>query len=492
MKALAKTALSSCLSALSEFLIRRYQQPFFSSWTGIGKGGTKVKQIDRLIEIAHRRWGKDEIALRATLIKSRQRPASYWHLLPEYAQGRKALWSAVNPHTGKRRIDEAFPPETIESRDEQAMFIRFKWGSTWQIVGSDRFDSLVGAGVAGVVFSEWALANPNARAYLRPIIAENNGWQLFITTSRGRNHAYTTFKAAQKDKTAFAQILDATQTNVFTKEQLEREKQSYIDDFGYEYGLAKFEQEFLCSFDAANLGAILARSISNAEREGRVSDEWEFDPDGAPIEISSDIGHRDSSTWWFWQPQVGGYQIVDYDGGWGMDADAWCDRLEEKLSKYRRSDGSPALGKIWLPHDARAKTFAAKHSAVEIFIKRFGHDKIDITPNSKKADRVNAARVTIGKCAFHETNCSKGLDGLRSWSYEYNEETKIFSSEPKHDWASHDGDGFSYGCIIMSMYKPVLTLDEKLRAISIDDDSVINVSLNELWSTIGSKSTGRI
>jgi phage terminase large subunit len=36
------------------------------------------------------------------------KPATYWHMLPAYSQGRKAIWSAVNPHTGRRRIDEAF------------------------------------------------------------------------------------------------------------------------------------------------------------------------------------------------------------------------------------------------------------------------------------------------------------------------------------------------------------------------------------------------
>ena len=413
-------------------------------------------------------------------------------MLPEYSQARKAIWDAVNPHTGKRRIDEAFPLELRKSTRNQEMIIEFVNGSTWQVVGSDNYNSLVGSAPAGIVYSEWALANPNARAYLRPIIAENNGWQLFITTSRGRNHAYQTLKAAEKDPRAFAQILDALQTDVFTKEQLEAEKLSYIADFGYEYGLAKFEQEYLCSFDAANLGAILARSIGIAEKEGRVSDELEFDPDGAPIEISSDIGHSDSSTWWFWQPQVGGYQIIDYAGGWGMNADEWVNKLAGMIGKYKRNDGKSALGKIWLPHDARAKTFAAQHSAVEIFIKAFGADKVSITPNSKIADRVNAARTVIGKVAFNETNCADGLNGLRAWSYDYNEENKTFSANPKHDWASHDGDGFSYGCLIMNTYKPVKTHDDRIKAISVGPNSVINVSLNELWSTQQSRGSNRI
>jgi len=378
-----------------------------------------------------------------------ERKAGYWHMLPEYSQARKAIWDAVNPHTGKRRIDEAFPLELRKTTRNQEMQIEFVNGSTWQVVGSDNFNSLVGSAPAGIVYSEWALANPTARAYLRPIIAENNGWQLFITTPRGRNHAYTTLKAAERSPGAFAQILDATQTGVFSPERLESERLDYIADFGSEYGQAKFEQEYLCSFDSANLGAILARSLSLAEREQRIGDHVEYDTEGALIEISADLGRRDTATWWFWQPKMGGYSIVDYDGGWGIDAEEWCDRLKAKIHA-----GGYRLGKVWLPHDARAKTFAAKHSALEVFIKAFGTDKVAIVPDSKKTDRVNAARVLISKIEFNSTRCERGLDGLRAWSYEYNEQSKIFSSEPLHDWASHDGDGFSYGCLVMQMTKP--------------------------------------
>lgn len=126
-------------------------------------------------------------------------------MLPEFAQGRKAIWSSVNIHTGKRRIDEAFPPALRENTNEQEMFIRLKNGSTWQVVGSDRYNSLVGAGVGGVVFSEWALANPSAWGYIRPMVQENNGWALFITTPRGKNHAYTMFQHAERSADWFAE-----------------------------------------------------------------------------------------------------------------------------------------------------------------------------------------------------------------------------------------------------------------------------------------------
>lgn len=451
---------------------RDYQLP---AWSYLENGGKHAELV------WHRRSGKDEIALHRTACAAFERVAGYWHMLPEYGQARKAIWDAVNPHTGKRRIDEAFPLELRKTTRNHEMMIEFVNGSSWQVVGSDSYNSLVGSTPAGIVYSEWALANPSARAYLRPILAENGGWQMFITTSRGRNHAHKTLVSAQKTPGAFAQILTAIDTGVFTQEQLDAEKQSYIDEFGYEYGISKFEQEYMCSFDAANIGAILARSITELERKGRIGDHVEFDPNGGPIEISSDIGRNDSSTWWFWQPKVGGFSIVDYDGGFGIDADAWCDRLADKLRGYKLADGSNALGKIWLPHDARAKTFAAKHSAVEIFIKYFGHGKVDITPNSKKADRINAARKLVQRCEF-SSKCEKGLEGLRSWGYEWDDERKMFSSEPDHNWASHDGDGYSYGCVIMNEKYPKPDPEPTKWPISGDNGRIVTATLDELWA----------
>ena len=55
---------------------------------------------------AHRRWGKDEVALHWAAWAVQNRPGGYWHLLPEASQGRKAIWDAVNPHTGARRIED--------------------------------------------------------------------------------------------------------------------------------------------------------------------------------------------------------------------------------------------------------------------------------------------------------------------------------------------------------------------------------------------------
>lgn len=462
---------------------RNYQLP---AWTYLENGGRHAELVWA------RRHGKDEIALHRTACAAFERVANYWHMLPEAAQARKAIWKAVNPHTGIRRIDEAFPHELRASTNDTEMLITFKNGSSWQVVGSDNFNSLVGSAPAGIVYSEWALANPNARAYLRPILAENNGWQIFITTPRGRNHAYTTLKAAEKvmlsGGDAFAQILDATQSGVFSQQQLDIELRAYIEEFGEDYGRSKFEQEYLCSFEAANLGAILARQLGINEKKGLIGDHVQFDPFGAELEITADIGRRDSATWWFWQPKIGGYSVVDYDGGWGIDAEEWCYKLRDRINKYQLAGKKTPLGRIWLPHDARAKTFAAKRSAVEIFIDAFGSDHVRITPNSRISDRVNAARVLTPRVEFHATNCERGLNGLRAWSYEYNEETKIFSNEPVHDWASHDGDGYSYGCLIMQQEAPPPPPLEQMRGVAV---GVPSVSLEEMWQQTP-KRTSRI
>jgi phage terminase large subunit len=107
---------------------RPYQR---AMWDYLERGGR------RAIGAWHRRAGKDDVLLHRTAVAAFERPATYWTALPEYAQARKALWAAVNPHTGKRRIDEAFPHELRETTNEQEMFLRFKNGSTWQLVGSD-------------------------------------------------------------------------------------------------------------------------------------------------------------------------------------------------------------------------------------------------------------------------------------------------------------------------------------------------------------------
>ena len=444
---------------------RPYQLP---AWKYLESGGRHAELV------WHRRGGKDDLSLHWTACAAHQRVGNYWHMLPQANQARKALWEAVNPHTGKKRIDEAFPTDLRRSSQDNEMLIRFKFGSTWQVVGSDNFNSLVGSPPIGLVFSEWPLCDPAAWAYLMPILEENGGWVIFNGTPRGRNHAYRSVKASIKNPGSFGEILSAEETAIFTSAQLQKIRQELIDVYGEEYGQSVFEQEYLVSFDAANLGAILGRGMAKADREGRISDEYDYDPKGSPIEISSDLGRRDASSWWFWQPCVGGYRIVDFDRDSGLDAEEWCVRLNKRIKdrKYK-------LGKIWLPHDAKAKTIAAKYTVVETFLMQYGSGIVAIVPNTTVQDRINAGRRILPRCTFHATKTEKGRDGLCSWSYVYDEERKEFSKEPDHNWASHDGDGFSYGAVVLEERVIEKTKPDQTRILGVG--KVNTYTMNDAW-----------
>jgi phage terminase large subunit len=192
-------------------------------------------------------------------------------------------------------------------------------------------------------------------------------------------------------------------------------------------------------------GSILGKWVSAAEREGRISEEIEYDPLGAPIEISSDLGFRDTASWWYWQRLPGGFNLLKYEGDSGLDAEDWIPRIQQSIT-----DMGAKLGKIWLPHDARAKTFQSKHTSMERFLAAFGGGKVDVVPQTKKLDQISAARKVIANCAFNRTQCEAGLDGLGAWEYEWNDDTGVFSKEPLHNWASHPSDAFAYGAQVMS------------------------------------------
>lgn len=191
-------------------------------------------------------------------------------------------------------------------------------------------------------------------------------------------------------------------------------------------------------------GAILSRLVDRAEREGRITDAVEYDPAGPGVEITSDIGFRDTSAWWFWQRRVGGYALLDYDSDSGLQAPEWIDRLQNRLD-----DRGWPLAKLWLPHDALNKTFQARYTAEEQFVQAFGVPRCGVVPISTKTDRINAARVILRRCEFNAKRCAVGIEGLRAWRYEWNPDTLTFGREPVHDFASHPSDAFSYGCQVM-------------------------------------------
>ena len=419
--------------------IRFYQQPLHQYMTS---GGT------RAVEIGHRRWGKDEIALIITCELAHKRIGSYWHTLPQYAQARRALWTSVNPHTGRRRMDEVFPPEVVESRNEQEMFIRFKNQSTWQLLGSDRYDATVGSGPAGIVYSEWALANPSAWAYHRPMLEENGGWALFISTPRGRNHCKDMFDMAVRSPKWFAEVSTIHDTKALTEEQLEESLAEYISLYGEDEGRAFFSQEYECSFNAAILGAYYAREMLAVRSEGRIA-EVEALP-GVPVHTAWDIGVRDDTSIWWWQVQ--GTQVVLLDchseNHGHLESFAELDyqkRQEHGWARLKDAKSGEWQTIDWVPHDASVREWGTTGGRSRLETMQLLGLNPRLCPNMRKLDGINAVRRTLPRAVFHP-RCEEhmGLPALEQYHRDYDEEKKVFRQDDAHDWSSHLADAMRY------------------------------------------------
>ncbi len=380
--------------------------------------------------MCHRRWGKDDLALHWTAVAAHQKVGTYWHMLPEYAQARKAIWDAVNPHTGKRRIDEAFPPEIRATTNEQQMFIRFKNGSTWQVVGSDSYNSLVGAPPVGLVLSEWSLADQAAWAYLRPILLENGGWALFIYTSRGKNHGHTTWKLSQTESGWFGTRQTALETGVFTKEQLAAERREYVADYGEEDGEALFEQEYLCSFESAVIGSYYGRILSRLEQDKRITS-VPYDPN-YPVVTGWDLGIDDATAIWFAQIVGREVRIIDYAE---YRSRGLTDIAKDILAKPY------VYQEHYLPHDVDTREMTSAKTRKET-LQSVNLSPIRAGSRLPVQDGINAVRNLLPRCVFDERRCEVGLNALRQYKVEYDTKNKTPRKTPLHNWASHPADAF--------------------------------------------------
>jgi phage terminase large subunit len=382
--------------------------------------------------IWHRRAGKDDVALHKTAVAAHMRVANYWHCLPMYEQARKAIWEAINPHSGRRRIDEAFPRELRARTDNSSMTIEFKNGSLWRVVGSDNPDSLVGAPPAGIVFSEWALANPSAWGYLAPILLENDGWADFITTPRGRNHVKTMLDMAKANPAQwYAEVLTPNETG-FPQKRIEEQRKEYHSIFGMDAGDALIEQEYWCSFEAAILGAYYGKELVNAEREGRIC-HVPYDP-AVPVYTAWDLGKGANMSIWFFQIVGREIHVIDYLAGEHSDG---IPQISAKVDKR----GYP-IKLDWVPHDAKATEIGTGKTRIEQFM--LAGRKPKLVPDHKEIDGINAARVTLPRCYFDADKCAAGLEALRQFRAEWDDTKKCFKETPFPDWTNHPADAFRY------------------------------------------------
>lgn len=421
---------------------RPYQKPL---WRYLEAGGK------RAYEVAHRRWGKDDVCLHWTACAAIQRAGNYWHMLPEASQARKAIWDAINPHTSKRRIDEAFPQEMRRRTVDNEMKIELVNGAIWQVLGSDNYNSYVGSPPLGVVLSEWALADPQAWAYLMPILEENGGWALFITTPRGRNHAEKFYRMASKADGWWCERSVASQTGVFSAEQLARIRHELVNQYGEDEGGAKFDQEYDCSFDAALAGAYYGREMNEAEIHGRIS-RVPYDPN-YPVFAVFDLGYGDSTAIIFIQVVGREVRAIDFYEASGQGLDHYAKLLRDKPYP---------IAAVILPHDGANGSLASGTS----YEKQFSTAGfvVMVLPRSNVDAGIMLARSLLKHIWMDKDRCERLVECLRHYHREWDDKNKVFRPVPKHDWSSHAADCFRY--VAEAFEKGWLRADNGVRRVS--------------------------
>lgn len=378
----------------------------------------------------HRRAGKDSTSLNFTAKEMFKRKGNYWHLFPKQTQARKAIWNGINSD-GQSILDQVFPEAVRARTSSQEMMIELKNGSTWQLAGSDNYDSLVGANPVGVVFSEWSLCDPNAWAYIRPMLAENGGWAVFIYTPRGKNHGYTLYNMAKKADEWFCQNLTVNDTKradgspVISPEAIETERSEGMEE-------ALIQQEFFGSFDAQIPGAYFADQLQQAKDQNRVG-RIPIEP-SLQVHTAWDLGISDSMSIWFFQAMGKEIRLVDYyeSNGKGME------HYIQYLTQWADRNGV-IYGQHLAPHDIEVRELTSGRSRKDV-ARDMGITFRTVQRPRTKIEGIQAIRRMFPRFWIDDERAEQGFACIASYHREWDEKHQRFRDQPVHDWASHGAD----------------------------------------------------
>ena len=385
-------------------------------WKYLEKGGK------RAVAVWHRRAGKDLLSINWCATSAIKRKGLYWHLLPTYNQGRKIVWDGMTKPG--RNFLEHFPKSIWHSVNNTDMKLTLKNGSIYQVVGTDNIDRLVGSNPLGIIFSEYSLQDPRAWDLLRPILAENGGWAVFIYTARGRNHGYDLFNMAARNERWFCQKLTVDDTKSVSQEAIEDEREAGMPD-------ELIQQEFYCSFDAPLVGSYYGSLMAKALAEERIKN-VPYEP-RLEVHTSWDLGIGDSTAIIFFQRYGNEYRIIDYYENQGEGIAHYIKIVREKEYVY---------GRHIAPHDIKVREMGTGKSRFEV--SRSLGLNFWVCPNIMIDDGIEAARTVIPRCYFDEKKCSILIEALRQYRKAYDEKLKVYKDRPLHDWTSHAADAFRY------------------------------------------------
>lgn len=420
--------------------------------------------------VAHRRAGKTVSVVNDIIEKAsyntRENPR-YAYVAPLLRQAKDIAWQYVKDYASP------FGPKINES----GLYVELSAlpnKPRITLYGADNPDSFRGMYFDGVALDEFGNMRGSVfQEILLPALIDRRGWAVFMGTPNGPNHFRDMYYDSLKDDSWFVNFLPYTKTNVLSAEDIAMMRKMMDEE--------QFAQEMECSFEASVRGAIYARQMEFASAEGRIGD-YPVSND-QPVHLAMDLGHSDNTTMGFFQTRFDGNVMVHAHHDNMKPIKTYLDYLND-YCKTRKVK----LGKIWLPHDAKAKTLQTGRAIIDHFRDR-GH-RPKLVPRLDVIDGIAATRTGFPSWYFNAPETEKLVLALKSYHRKYDEEKKIYTDEPVHDWSSDYADMFRYANIVTGPRQAPDVTQPMPQGIVKSTVRVAHYgfALNDLWTTAPSGS----
>jgi hypothetical protein len=380
--------------------------------------------------------------------------AQYAYIAPFRSQAKRVAWDYLKHYAA---------PIT-KNTNEADLLVELVNGAKIMLFGSDNADAMRGLGFNGVYLDEYGDFRPSVWGnVIRPTLSDRLGWAVFGGTPKGKNQFWDIKQTAARLRDDwFLLELPASKSGLLPDGELAAARAQLSKD--------QYDQEYECSFEASILGAFYGVEMREAAEQGRIC-RVDYQPE-VPVHTAWDLGYRDDTAIWFYQVIRGEIHIIDFYAVSGANIAELAAVITSKPYKY---------GKHYLPHDARAKTLAAQgKSIIEQLAEYLGINNLAIVPDLSVQDGIQAVRQMLTNTWFDAERCDEGMEALRQYQREYDEDKKAFRQTPRHDWCSHPADAMRMLAIVWRQ-EPAVKPPDRVKPLIVGPGN--EVTLDDMWAT---------
>lgn len=189
-------------------------------------------------------------------------------------------------------------------------------------------------------------------------------------------------------------------------------------------------------------GAIYANEMRQATEDLRIA-RVPYDP-AYPVFTAWDLGWSDMTSIWLWQKIGFDLRVIGFYQNRMEGLDHYVAWLERTGYRFERH---------FLPHDANQGQLSAAGKTIAAQLRGRGMP-VSVLPQLPVKAGISAARTLFPRVWFDQAACADGIDCLRRYRYEVDQQTGQYSSQPLHDDASHGADAFRQLAVAINDPRP--------------------------------------